>query len=51
MSIRITYINYTDTALEAIIRNKEDRSIAIKNAIESAGGKFIGFYGLDWTKI
>ena len=35
MSIRITYINYTDTALEAIIRNKEDRSIAIKNAIES----------------
>ena len=50
MSIRITYINYTDTALEAIIRNKEDRSIAIKNAIESAGGKFIGFYGLIGQK-
>ena len=46
MSIRITYVNYTDSALEAIIRNMEDRSIAIKSAVESAGGKFIGFYGL-----
>ena len=46
MSIRITYINYTNKALESMIKNKEDRSVAVKKAIESAGGKFLGFYGL-----
>ena len=46
MSIRITYINYTNKALESMIKNKEDRSVAVKKAVESAGGKFLGFYGL-----
>ncbi len=33
MSLRCTYINYTDDALLNIIKNKENREIAMKKTL------------------
>ena len=46
MSLRCTYINYTDDALLNIIKNKENREIAMKKTLSSVGGELIGYYGL-----
>ena len=46
MTLRCTYINYTDEALLNIIKNKENRAIAMEKTLESIGGKLIGYYGL-----
>ena len=46
MTLRCTYINYTDEALLNIIKNKENRAIAMKKTLESIGGELIGYYGL-----
>ena len=46
MSLRCTYINYTEDALLNIIRKKENREIAMKNTLSSIGGELIGYYGL-----
>ena len=46
MSLRCTYINYTEDALLNIIRNKENREIAMKKTLSSIGGELIGYYGL-----
>ena len=46
MSLRSTYINYTEDALLNIIKNKENREIAMKKTLSSIGGELIGYYGL-----
>ena len=46
MSLRCTYINYTDDALLNIIKNKENREIAMRKTLSSVGGELIGYYGL-----
>ena len=46
MSLRCTYINYTEDALLNIIKNKENREIAMKKTLSSVGGELIGYYGL-----
>ena len=46
MSLRCTYINYTKDALLNIIKNKENREIAMKKTLSSIGGELIGYYGL-----
>ena len=46
MSLRCTYINYTEDALLNIIKNKENREIAMKKTLSSIGGELIGYYGL-----
>ncbi len=46
MTIRITYVNYKDDVAMSIMKNGEDRTPNIKAAIESSGGKFLGYYGL-----
>ena len=46
MTLRCTYINYTDEALLNIIKNKENRAIAMEKTLESIGGELIGYYGL-----
>ena len=44
MAIRMTYITYKDDAIATMIKNNDSREAVSKTAIESAGGKFIGFY-------
>ncbi len=46
MTLRCTYINYTDDALVNIIKNKENRAIAMEKTLKSIGGELIGYYGL-----
>ena len=46
MTIFCSYMRYTPEALGKIMKNKEDRTIAARKAIESAGGKFIGMWGM-----
>ncbi len=46
MPLFCTHMRYTDDALVAIIKKKEDRSVIAKRAIESAGGTFHGMYGM-----
>ena len=46
MSLRCTYINYTEDALLNIIKNKENREIAMRKTLSSVGGELIGYYGL-----
>ena len=46
MSLRCTYINYTEDALLNIIKNKENREIAMKKTLSSIEGELIGYYGL-----
>ena len=46
MSLRCTYINYTEDALLNIIKNKENREIAMKKTLSSVGCELIGYYGL-----
>ena len=45
MAIKVTYITYKDDAIATMIKNNDSREAASKAAIESAGGKFLGFYG------
>ena len=46
MALYCVMMKYTPEALNHIITTKEDRSIAARGAIESAGGKFHGVYGM-----
>ena len=46
MTLRCTYINYTDDALLNIIKNKENRAVAMEKTLKSIGGELIGYYGL-----
>ena len=46
MTVRITYVNYKEDVAMSMMRNGEDRTASLKAAVESAGGKFLGFYGL-----
>ena len=45
MTVRMTYLTYTADALASMIKNNDSREAAAKGAIESVGGKFLGFYG------
>ena len=51
MSLRCTYINYTEDALLNIIKNKENREIAMKKTLSSIGGELIGYYGLKFPDL
>ena len=46
MTVRLTYVNYKEDVAMSMMRNGEDRTASLKAAVESAGGKFLGFYGL-----
>ncbi|NBT43089.1 MAG: GYD domain-containing protein [Alphaproteobacteria bacterium] len=46
MTVRLTYFTYTDEARLTNIKNGDTREAAAKAAVESAGGKLLGFYGL-----
>ena len=46
MSVRLTYVAYTKESLTNQIKTGDSREAAAKAAVESAGGTFIGFYGL-----
>ena len=46
MTVRITYVNYKEDVAMSMMRNGEDRTASLKAAVESASGKFLGFYGL-----
>ncbi len=46
MALFCTHLRYTDEALIGIIKNKEDRSVMARKAIESAGGTYHGMYGM-----
>ena len=46
MTVRITFVNYKEDVAMSMMRNGEDRTASLKAAVESAGGKFLGFYGL-----
>ena len=50
MSVRLTYIAYTQESLTNQIKTGDSREAAAKAAVESAGGTFIGFYGLMGQK-
>jgi len=42
----MTFMKYTPGAFTTNIKNNDSREEAAKMAIESAGGTFLGFYGL-----
>ena len=46
MTVRFTYVNYKENVAMSMMKNGEDRTASLKTAVESAGGKFLGFYGL-----
>ena len=46
MAVRLTYVNYREDVAMSMMKNGEDRTAGLKAAVESAGGKFLGFYGL-----
>ena len=46
MTVRFTYVNYKEDVAMNMMKNGEDRTASLKTAVESAGGKFLGFYGL-----
>ena len=46
MELFCTKIKYTREAMASIIKNKEDRSLAVEAAIKSVGGNMLGFYGM-----
>ena len=46
MTVRLTYVNYKEDVAMSMMRNGEDRTSSLKAAVESTGGKFLGFYGL-----
>ena len=46
MELFCTQIKYTADAMKTIIKNKEDRSLAVRSTVESVGGKMLGFYGM-----
>ena len=46
MTVRLTYVAYTSDSLVTQIKNGDSREAAAKAAVESAGGTFLGFYGL-----
>ena len=46
MTVRFTYVNYKEDVAMSLMKNGEDRTASLKTAVESAGGKFLGFYGL-----
>ena len=46
MTVRLTYVNYKEDVAMSMMKNGEDRTASLKTAVESAGGKFLGFYGL-----
>ncbi len=46
MTVRMTFMAYKPEALATNIQNNDSREEAAKLAIESAGGTFLGFYGL-----
>ena len=46
MTVRFTYVNYKEDVAMNMMKNGEDRTASLKTAVESAGGKFFGFYGL-----
>jgi len=44
MSLYMTQFSYTPQAWAAMVKNPEDRSIAVKALVEKSGGKFIALY-------
>ena len=42
MELFCTKIKYTPEAMISIVRNKEDRSVAVESAIKSVGGNMLG---------
>jgi hypothetical protein len=46
MTTRITYVNYKDDVTMSSMKNGEDKTPNIKAAVESCGGKLLGYYGL-----
>ena len=46
MPIFTSFVKYTPEAIKATIATGSDRSIAAKAAVESAGGKFHGMWGI-----
>ena len=46
LTLRFTYINYTDDALLNIIKNKENRAVGMEKTLKSVGGELISYYGL-----
>ena len=46
MTVRFTYVNYKEDVAMNMMKNGEDRTASLKTAVESAIGKFLGFYGL-----
>tara|TARA_B110000114_G_C14914213_1_gene325828 strand:+ start:309 stop:455 length:147 start_codon:yes stop_codon:yes gene_type:complete len=46
MTTGITYVNYKDDVTMTIMKNGEDRTPNSKAAVESCGGKLLGYCGL-----
>ena len=46
MAVRLTYVAYTEESLMNQIKTGDSREAAAKAAVESAGGTFLGLYGL-----
>ena len=45
MAVRMTFITYKEEAISSMIKSNDSREATARAAIESAGGKFLGFYG------
>jgi uncharacterized protein with GYD domain len=46
MATYMLMARYSQSALKAIIETGSDREAVARQAIEAAGGKLIGFYGM-----
>jgi len=46
MAMYMLMAKYSETALKAIMKSGSDREAAARQAIEAAGGKLHGFYGM-----
>ncbi|MFC2084192.1 GYD domain-containing protein [Bacteroidota bacterium] len=44
MSVTLIQFSYKPEVLEKLIKNPEDRSVAVKQLIEQAGGRMLSFY-------
>lgn len=44
MALTMVQFSYRSEIVENLIKNPEDRSIAVKNMIEKLGGKMLSFY-------
>lgn len=46
MAMYMLMAKYSTTALKAIMESESDREAAARQAVEAAGGKLHGFYGM-----